>query len=122
MNDLLRRRKGAKRPYSDVLFANGSHMFERHRNDPCGCSASLRKHRTELRFCRNGRRPQGLVAQGRATQELPMANQQQPNQERERQAQPDRPDQGDRQPGQERPERDQERIDKNRDGDQKRPQ
>ncbi|HEX8902637.1 hypothetical protein [Vitreimonas sp.] len=47
-----------------------------------------------------------------------MANQQQPNQERERQAQPGRPDQGDRQPGQERPERDQERVEKNRDGDQ----
>lgn len=51
-----------------------------------------------------------------------MANQQQPNQERERQAQPDRPDQGGLQPGQERPERDQERVEKNRDGDQKRPQ
>jgi hypothetical protein len=51
-----------------------------------------------------------------------MANQQQPNQERERQAQPGRPDQDGRQPGQERPERDQERIDKNRERDQEKPQ
>jgi hypothetical protein len=51
-----------------------------------------------------------------------MANQQQPNPERERQAQPGRPDQTNPMPGQERPERDQERVDKNRDGDKKIPQ
>jgi len=50
-----------------------------------------------------------------------MANQQQPNQERERQAQPGRPDQANPMPDQERPEHDQERGDKNRDGDKKIP-
>ena len=51
-----------------------------------------------------------------------MANQQPLNPNQERQAQPGRPDQAKPMPGQERPERDQERVDKGRDGDKKIPQ
>ena len=73
-------------------------------------------------FYRNGGFEQVLISQGRATAELSlMPNNQQPNQERERKAQPGRENPADGREDMERPERE-EQIERERRERERRPQ